>query len=163
MPYSHFHDRFPDLAERETRVVTVPKGSNIGLPPGEYAFTEMFCDDENCDCRRVFWMVVSEQPSRGILAVIAYGWENRSFYVKWLGMDERKMIAEMQGPVLNVGSPQSKCAGKLLEIARDALIPDAAYMERVKRHYRMFRESVDGESKPRIVKLPRVARKRWRR
>jgi hypothetical protein len=55
MPFQLFHDLFPEMAERETRSVIVPPGSPpSGLPPGQYAFLEMFCNEKGCDCRRVF-------------------------------------------------------------------------------------------------------------
>ncbi len=160
MPYSPFIDRFPDLGELETRSITVPRGSDVGLPSGEYIFFEMYCDDPGCDCRRVFWMVLCKQLPGRILAVITYGWEDRSFYAQWLGFADHDMVTELKGPILNAGSPRSKYAPKLLEIARDILIPDPDYMARIKRHYRMFRDSVDAEPKPRRIRLPRAARKR---
>jgi len=162
MSYSAFIVRFPDLGERETRTITVPRGSDIGLPYAQYGFLEMYCDDPGCDCRRVFWMVLSRQLPGRILAVIAYGWESRGFYTGWLGMPDRDRITELKGPVLNAGSPQSRYAPKLLELARDVLIPDPDYMARIKRHYRMFRDAVDAEPKPRGIKPPHAARKRRR-
>lgn len=34
-------------------------GSIIPLPPEEYSFIEMFCDEPECDCRRAFFTVIS--------------------------------------------------------------------------------------------------------
>lgn len=71
MPYSLFHSRFPDVAERETRTVTVIDSSDFNLPPAHYSFLEMFCDDPGCDCRRVFSLLchlfkkISGQSLRG--------------------------------------------------------------------------------------------------
>ena len=45
MPYSLFHSRFPDVAERETRTVTVIDSSDFNLAPAHYCFLEMFCDE----------------------------------------------------------------------------------------------------------------------
>jgi hypothetical protein len=55
MPYVLLHNYFPELAGRETRSVTVPPGSPLGLPPGEYGFLETYCDEPGCDCRRVMF------------------------------------------------------------------------------------------------------------
>ena len=49
MPYSLFHGRFPDVAERETRTVTVIDSSDFNLPPAHYSFLEMFCDEPGCE------------------------------------------------------------------------------------------------------------------
>jgi len=54
------------------------------------------------------------------VAVIAYGWETKSFYKKWYhGYDNPEIIAQMQGPILNPGSPQSESAPALLEKVKD--------------------------------------------
>ena len=73
MPYVLFRSRFPEIAERETRSVTVFGQPVTGLPAGDYGFLEMFCDEPRCDCRRVFFYVVSPRR-RDPVAVIAYGW-----------------------------------------------------------------------------------------
>ena len=60
MPFQLFHDLFPAIAEAETRSITVFEDqSTTGLPKGHYAFCEMFCNERDCDCRRVFFYVVS--------------------------------------------------------------------------------------------------------
>ncbi len=147
MPYQPFHNLFPKIAERETRTVTVPKDSNIGLPPASYAFLEMFCNEPGCDCRRVFFYVVSSLRN-DVEAVIAYGWESPAFYAKWLRHEDPRISAELQGPVLNFGSPQSHLATGILEMFSNVLLPDELYIERVKRHYWMFRNKIDGKPTP---------------
>jgi hypothetical protein len=144
MPYQLFHNLFPEVAEEETRTVIVFEESGSGLPAGHYSFLEMFCNEEGCDCRRVFFYVVSSRR-QDVEAVIAYGWESRQFYARWMGDDDPLMLAELKGPVLNMGSPQSNLAGRILELFSDVLLNDTAYMERVKRHYRMFRDEIDGK------------------
>ena len=46
------------------------------------------------------------------------------------------------------GSPQSSHADDLLELFTTLLLPDAAFMDRVKRHYRRFRATVDQPRNP---------------
>src|SRR5260370_1437505 len=46
MPFVSFHDLCPDVAERETRCLTVMPNSNMGVPPGDYSFVEMFCNED---------------------------------------------------------------------------------------------------------------------
>jgi hypothetical protein len=146
MPYSLFHSRFPEVAERETRTITVIEPSHLNVPPAHYSFLEMFCDETACDCRRVFFSVVSSLQS-DIKAVIAWGWEDQNFYMKWMGDNDPRVINDLIGPVLNPASPQSDLAPALLEMFQELLLQDTAYIERVKQHYIMFREKIDNKSK----------------
>lgn len=146
MPYSLFHSSFPDVAERETRTITVIDPSSFNLPPANYAFLEMFCDEPGCDCRRVFFTVVSSRKN-DIKAVIAWGWEDRNFYRKWMGSNDPHIINDLKGPVLNLASPQSELAPALLKLFQRVLLQDSDYIERVKRHYAMFRETVESKTK----------------
>ena len=142
MPFVFFHSRFPEIAHRETRSITVLSESLAGLPAGDYGFLEMFCDEPGCDCRRVFFYVVSERR-RDVEAVIAYGWESPKFYARWMKDDDPKTIADLKGPILNLGSPQSRLAPAILKLCEKALLCDRTYMARVKEHYQIFREDVD--------------------
>ncbi|WP_339135165.1 MAG: hypothetical protein WGN25_17220 [Candidatus Electrothrix sp. GW3-4] len=146
MPYSFFHSRFPKVAERETRSVTVYDPSEFNLPPADYAFLEMFCDEPDCDCRRVFFTVISSRED-DVKAVISWGWEDQVFYTKWIKDSDPDVIKELMGPILNIMSPQSAQAPALLKLFQEVLLPDTAYIERIKRHYVMFRQTVDKKSK----------------
>ena len=75
--------------------------------------------------------------------------ESPAFYAEWLHDDDPDMLAELRGPVLNVGSPQSELADEILELFRKVLMTDERYIARVKRHYQMFRDKVDGRSRRR--------------
>lgn len=155
MPFELFYSRFPELAEKETRSVLVLDNSLIqSLPAADYGFMEAFCDEPGCDCRRVFFSVVSSKTSK-IEAVIAYGWETKAFYRKWFKYGTEEDIASLQGPELNLGSPQGKQAEGILQLFTDLLLKDKSYIERVKHHYRMFRNTVD---KPRNSLLLRRRR-----
>jgi hypothetical protein len=135
---------------------------------GNYGLLEMYCDDPNCDCQRVFLEVYDWKRQKS-MAYIAYGWESKEFYRRWLMMDNSVVIREMQGPVLNGGSPQSKYAPAFLKLLKDVVLSDPAYIERLKRHYRMFKEKVDpryfppsGATKQNIPEKPK-AKNRMRR
>lgn len=41
------------------QTITVHKGES--LPADEYARLEAYCDEEDCDCRRVFLHVISKK------------------------------------------------------------------------------------------------------
>ena len=142
MPFQMFHDLFPKIANAETRTITVTSSrSHIGLPRGSYGFCEMFCNERGCDCRRVFFYVMAsfrKEPQ----AVIAWGWESAAFYAKWLGHDDPETISALKGPILNSLSPQTELAPPLLDLVRNVLLRDEAYVERIKRHYRLFRARI---------------------
>jgi len=151
MPFVMFHSRFPEIAERETRTIKVLPWSKADLPWGEYAFLEMFCDEQGCDCRRVFFSVVSSR-TKNIEAVLAYGWEPPSFYATWMRNDDPHTVAGLKGPTLNSGSPQSKWAPSILELFKTVLLSDSAYMDRVIRHYKLFRDHIDRPKRNKIKK-----------
>lgn len=158
MPYSLFHSRFPEIAERETRTVTLFGYSDFNLPQAHYSFLEMFCDEPGCDCRRAFFSVVSSLQN-DILAAITWGWEDRDFYIKWMGDNDPHIISDLIGPALNLASPQSKHAPALLNLFREVLLKDSAYIERVKRHYTMFRQEIDSQTKKRVRRKKRIKQK----
>jgi hypothetical protein len=138
MLFAPFYELLEEVAEKETRTIII--FNNKKVPDGEYGLMEFYCNDPDCDCRRVFLNVFSLREKE-TLAVIAYGWEGKKFYAQWLGNSDPKLIKEMQGPALNASSPQSKFAPALLEVVRDVLL-DKQYVSRLIRHYRMFKEAL---------------------
>ena len=136
MAYELFISRFAELGRKETRSATVFANNSYGLPADEYGLLEMYCNDENCDCRRVFFNIASRKREE-IIAVVTYGWESESFYRKWFGSDDteysRMAVKEMTGLGLNSASQQSKYAPAALELVRD-ILKDENYMARIKRH-----------------------------
>jgi len=141
MPYTSFHLHFREIAEKETRTLTVLHDDYI-VPRGYYGLLEMYCDDINCDCRRVFLEVYDWERQKSV-AFIAYGWESVEFYRKWFRGDDPEIIRDLQGPILNDASPQSKYAPAFLKLVKDVVLSDPAYIARLKRHYQMFKEKVD--------------------
>ena len=143
MLYAFFHEKFPEIAEKETRLVIAVNDPE--LPKGNYALIESYCDEVGCDCRRVFFNIFSERRNE-IVAVIAYGWENSKFYADWFGDDDPLIIGELKGPSLNLASPQSKLAPILLDRIKYVL-EDRHYVEKIKRHYRMFKDLIEKENR----------------
>lgn len=145
MSYEPFVERFGELAWKETRTVTLRAGNEFGLPADEYGLLELFCNDENCDCRRVMFDVVSRKR-RKTVAVVAFGWESATFYQKWYGKEDspesRMAVNEMTVLNLNTASEQSKLAPAILEMVR-WLLTDPTYVARIKRHYQFFKENID--------------------
>ena len=105
MPMTPFMERFPELAVRETRSVTVTGRQD--LPDGEYGFVELYCDEPGCDCRRVMIDVLRPETGwRKIWATINYGWESLDFYRKWGGGGSDP--GEMQGPFPRPAQPPNQ-------------------------------------------------------
>ena len=140
MPYEPLYERFPEISVKETRSITIR--NSPFLPDDDYGFLEAYCNEENCDCRRVMFFVASRKRNK-FVAVIAYGWESKAFYAKWYKGNDPDIAQEMQGPVLNPGSEQSELAPALLEVVRGTLLKDPAYINRLKQHYWMFKKEVD--------------------
>ena len=141
MPMVPFVERFRELGARETRSIRVIEGGQA-LPSGEYGFFEFYCNEVGCDCRRVVLQVL--RPETGwskIWATIAYSWESLDFYRKrgWTGRD----LIDVVGPSLDPFNPQTKYSPALLDVFR-SMIQARDYVERLQRHYRMFRKTVEG-------------------
>jgi hypothetical protein len=140
MEFASFYQRFPHIAAQETRVITIFENSGVPLPPGEYGLLEFYCTTSNCDCRRTFLNVVTKNTNR-VQAVISYGWESREFYARWFGSDDREIIDDLKGPALAVGHIQSGIASQILDMVTKLVLTDQDYIDRLKRHYQMFKAS----------------------
>jgi hypothetical protein len=164
MAFILFHDFFPELAEDETLTAQIPLDSGFDLPEGKYSFFELFCDEPGCDCRRVFFMILSP-TNKERLALVNYGWESPEFYAKKYKTKDALMIADIKGPSLAIGQRQSSLAPAILELVQYIFSNNPEYIERIKRHYFMFRGAIDGrkQSKPVLPPADRGGRSRRRR
>ena len=161
MHYGPFYERFPDLARTEMRSVTIK--DHPLLPDGEFRLIEAYCNEPGCDCRRVMFNIYTPDNTEP-LAVVAYGWGSAAFYTRWFGKYNADIIREMQGPILNSASPQSKLAPALLRLVQETL-RDRAYRARLKRHYELFKQAVNEEAdytppEPRRRRKPKPKRLR---
>jgi hypothetical protein len=138
MPMTLFVDRFQELGRAETRTLIV--SGYPDLPDGEYGFFELYCDEPGCNCGRVTINVL--RPDTGwhkVWATISYGFESLDFYRKWSSFQDPR---EMQGPTLDTLNAQTKYSPVLLELFR-WILKSPGYVDRLKRHYQMFRATVD--------------------
>ena len=122
-----FVTKFPKLGEKETRVVTVFEQQAGGPPPDQYAFVELFCDEKNCDCRRVMISVLANRTKK-IMATIN------------MGFDSDDVDA---GPFLDPLNPQSEYSRYFIKMFTDVVNDDPEYLDRLERHYVMFKEKMD--------------------
>jgi len=141
MPMTPFFGKFPHIAFRETRSATVHGFK--GLPDGEYAFLEFYCNEPGCDCRRVHIVVISRDRPGKILATINYGWESIEFYKKWAEYESDD--EDYRGPILEPFGQQTKLAPYLMELFKKVALEDPRYVARLRRHYRMFKQAIEGK------------------
>lgn len=145
MSFRMFHEICPEIAFRETRSITLSDNSGYDLPTDGYVFWEMYCSEAGCDCRRVYFQVIAMSNPSVVLAAISWGWEPLAFYRKWGHYPgAEKDAKEMKGPALALMSKQSALAPALHELAKGPLLTSPEYVERIKRHYALFRGMIDG-------------------
>lgn len=138
MGFIPFYEVEPELAERETRTITVIR-THEDLPQGTYALIESFCADPACDCRRVMLNVAQEeQIERGYLATISYAFDRDD---------------DMPGPFLDPLNPQSEYSKALLRLVATSILRDLRYVERLERHYKMVKEAAADVDHPAYAKI----------
>ena len=147
MAMTPFYTRFRDLAFREMRVATIRGRSDI--PDGEYGFLELYCEEPGCDCRRVIINVISMTTGSKVWATINYGWETPEYYASWSSVKES--AEDMSGAWLDPLNPQTQYAWAFLELFEYILL-DQAYVDRIKRHYDMFKEALKHEAEARRIR-----------
>ncbi len=130
---SSFRHLFPEVARREVCVLRVEEHPSI--PPGEYALSEAYCIDPDCDCRRVMLTVLSAAGS--VLATIG------------LGLDRGEWQEDsLQSPVLDPLNRQSRCAEDLLEIVEDLLDEDPDFLAMLESHYQLVKQAAADPTHP---------------
>ena len=144
-----FASRFLQVAAEETRTIHVLEPG--GIPLGEYGFLEFFCADPRCDCRRVMLQVTT--PDGNVWATIGFGWEKVKFYRRWAhGAD---FADEMAGVSLDPLNRQSEFAEWFLLAFQNMVKTDSKYVERLKRHYKMFRAPPAKKPAAWVLKSPK--------
>jgi hypothetical protein len=128
-----FYEIEPELAERETRTITVLQTQD-DLPLGTYGLVESYCPDPACECRRVMLNIACEERlERGFLATISYGFDR----------DE-----EFAGPYLDPLNPQSEHSEELLRLVSESVLIDRRYVERLEEHYRLVKRAAADPGHP---------------
>jgi hypothetical protein len=157
MPMVPFHTLFGDLAFKETRSATVRGRGDV--PDGEYGFLELYCDEVDCDCRRVLIDVISSTGGSTTWATINYGWESPEFYARWSKIKgDAADLARASLDPLNIQTEHSPGLLRLFEF----VLKDEAYVERLKRHYALFKGALHEKERARKARRSnkRTGRKR---
>lgn len=137
MSHQLFYDRFPQIAESETRSIIV-FGPELAVPHGTYHIYEFYCTDDDCDCRQVYLHIMNDD-TQDCEAIISFGWEAIGFYQKWNHGLLDDMIRDFRGPALGTMMPQGPYAGKWLKYVKVWLKSDKKYVRRLERHYRLMK------------------------
>jgi hypothetical protein len=137
IPFDHL---CPELAAQEMLMLHVVE-AGLPLPVGDYGFIEFYCEERDCDCRRVIFRVVSLQHPKRILATINYGWESVQFYTRWMHGDA-EAGREISDAVLDPLNPNSELADALLEAFRELLKLRPQVPEQLKSHYNVFKKAL---------------------
>lgn len=144
-----FFSKFPDIAQKETRSITVLDDS-YGLKIGQYSFVELFCSKADCDCRRAMISVFG--PHDKLYATLGYGWEEAKFYSDWMFGDEE--FGEMvSGAHIYEMTPQTEHSDQLLSFFK-GMVEDASYANRIKSHYKLFKGKEENYPLPKEVRSP---------
>jgi hypothetical protein len=133
-----FHEVEPELAEHETRTITVFNWQD-DLPDGTYGLIESYCPDPACDCRRVMLNVAcKEQLERGYMATISYGFDRDD---------------DMAGPFLDPLNPQSEYSEALLQMVTTSALSDRDYVDRLEQHYHLVKRAAADFGHPAYMKI----------
>ena len=132
-----FYSMFHDLAIKEMRSATLR--GQLDIPDGEYGFLELYCDEVDCDCRRVIIDVVSSTTGSKIWATLNYGWESLEFYEEWSKSKEN--VADLKGVTIDPLNAQTEYSPAFLRLF-EFLLSDEKYAERLKRHYALFKGAI---------------------
>jgi hypothetical protein len=126
---------FPDVARKESRGATLiaPGGQHLG----QFLFRELYCADQNCDCRILLVQAFSAARAR-VVAAFSYCFEP-------LEGEPQFEIDPLQ--------PQSELSEPLFEMFQHALVEDPAYRPALLRHYAMWKAIVDDPAHPDHGKL----------
>ena len=134
---SPFALRCPEIAERETRSISVLRDEAV--PIGDYVLIEYYCGDPRCDCRRVLLQVIEQHQPAAVLASISFGWAPFAYYARVL--NSRSLAKNMTGPSLDPLLPQSEYAEALFELVCMLCLENRDFVQRLQNHYAAFRKN----------------------
>lgn len=161
MPMVPFYSKVGERAFKEMRTLIVMPGTS--LPAGPYGFVEFYCDEVDCDCRRVLFQVIRPDTGAKVWATINFGWETPAYYRKWSSV--AGMANEMASASLEPFGAQTEHSAELLKLFADYVQPDAEYVARLKQHYAEVKrmDKKQNRRKPSPPAEPKARHRRRRR
>lgn len=140
MSMMRFGQFFRELAERETRTVTLTAPAmqfgRLVLPADEYGFDEWYCVKADCDCRRVMIHVLARH-ARAHVATINHAFDPPTH-------DDDPPEQTFLDPL----NRQSEWSEALLDLFVNLVLADAVYRQRLLRHYCIFKEAIADPTHP---------------
>jgi hypothetical protein len=130
--FARFVDEFPDREENRI-LVLVDKPS--GRERQRIYLDERYCADPECDCQRVMLFALTEETD--VLAAIGYD---------FLGLPER--TPEGINPFLEPSMVQPAGAERVLAYVKTEIERDAAFRDRLRRHYRELKLRTQDSAHP---------------
>ena len=152
MPYLAFDTYFPEIAEKETRCIQI--FNDLELAGDQFILMELFCDEPQCDCRRVMLNVISANRRKPV-AIINFGWEKEIFYTNWFGKYDKEILHELKGPSINTFSQRTEITDKIFERVKVTL-EDGFYVKRIIEHYVLFREHIENLASDTPMSTPKI-------
>lgn len=162
MTFCPFNIKFPEVAESETKSLTVVDASKCSLILGDYFFQELFCSEAHCDCRNAMITVVhGDGQNYRRVGTLRYLWEDRSYYEKIrLPFPEdweipgvvADLFTEEDQELLDVKKHFSELINQPASFIRE---PSETYGERIQRHYGMMRDHFDSLALAPSKRVPR--------
>lgn len=146
MAFQSFQELLPDVAEHETRSLTIIE-ETPGMPPvGQYMFAELFCNELDCDCRNAMIVVGHVETGRTITQ-LRYCWETQSYY-EGIGLYFGEKVP---GIFVDIGptTPYGEFfANTLKQMCYGGDDPKRVlgYGQRVQKHYQQFRQQLIHEA-----------------
>jgi hypothetical protein len=135
---------FPEIGAEETRCLYVLQKDQVEV--GCYGFCELYCIDPACDCQIVRFIVMT--PDGRTEAIITYGWNDKAFYDEAFSSDDHNF----PGPDFAFLEPQGPHAKYFLNFCKEVLITDDSYVERLKRHYALFKKEAKKRDLSQFIK-----------
>ena len=127
-----------EILGNAARVRTLTLAHHPELADGAYAMVDTYCTDPGCDCRKTMILVHLDQRH---VSTINFGWESPQFYSRWYGAPlDGRTLAEMQGPCIDLNSPDLVPPGAMLAFFSALL--DAHYVEHLRSQYTRFRAAL---------------------
>jgi len=140
MSMMRFGQFFRDLAERETRCVTLTapllQEGRLILPADEYGLDESYCVEAGCDCRRVMINVLARY-ARDHVATINHGFDPPS---RDYDLSDQTFLDPL--------NRQTEWSEALLDVFVNVVLRDKAYQKRLLLHYHMFKNAVNDQAHP---------------
>ncbi len=155
-----FYDIFPEIAKEESRCFhLLQNDEDLEAPPkGSYRLVELYCPDQNCDCRRVNIVIISNEDEKEY-GTIQFGWENQAFYNDHFGFDDHGLPGPDYAPMQFLG----KYAHFFLYKFKELCATDKSYVALLERHYNMLKEKSRNQDLLKLVRKRMAEKNTYRK